>query len=190
MRRRDRAPATSGWRRSRPAGWPPEFRKTSATSRLPSALSAVMLSSNRSWASGGRNPSRPSAAHAAGRPVSNPACRSADGQSWRRSIGTARTSAVGSAPSSGDRGGLEFDDLRLVDLEYRRSRRPGQSISARVEAGGQDDHLADARSRPRRRRTRRCSGCARPACRSCAACPTGRRGRRRRRSRVRRRPTG
>src|SRR6202012_396458 len=49
----------------------------------------------------------------------------------------------GGGAQRGDRGGLEFDDLRLVDLEYRRSRCPWQSITACVEAGGQDDHLAD-----------------------------------------------
>jgi len=70
---------------------------TSEASRLSSALSAVMLSSRRSWAADGRNGSSPSTVHAVDFPASKPASRRAAGQSWRRSMGTVCTWAVGEA---------------------------------------------------------------------------------------------
>ncbi|CAN5616177.1 hypothetical protein BH09ACT7_BH09ACT7_59180 [soil metagenome] len=67
---------------------------------LPGADSAVMLSNNRSWASGGRYIRSPSALHADGLLGSKPLSRSAVGQSSRRSMATTLRSAVGSAPSA------------------------------------------------------------------------------------------
>ena len=57
-----------------------------------------MLSKRRSWASGGRYMSKPSALHAVGCVTSNPLLRNAAGQSSRRSMLTVRLSAVGAAP--------------------------------------------------------------------------------------------
>ena len=70
----------------------------SVASLLPGADSAVMSSKSRSCASGGRYTNRPSADHAVGLVSSNPLRRNAAGQSSRRSMLTARRSAVGSAP--------------------------------------------------------------------------------------------
>lgn len=48
-------------------------------------------------------------------------------------------------PEGGQRAGLELDDLGLVDLVNARSSRPRQPVRLRVEAGGQDHRLTDAR---------------------------------------------
>jgi len=57
------------WSRSADAG----ITATSDASRLLSGLSAVMLSSKRSWNSAGRKGNRPSAIHADGLATSKPA---------------------------------------------------------------------------------------------------------------------
>jgi hypothetical protein len=54
---------------------------------------------------------------------------------------------VGAAPQLGQRPALELDDVRLVDLVHGGARRPVQAVGARVEAGGEDDGLRDARVR-------------------------------------------
>src|ERR1700733_12030895 len=59
-----------------------------------------MLSNSRSWASGGKYASSPSALQAVGCAGSNPLSRSAAGQSSRRSTPTALRSAFGAAPKS------------------------------------------------------------------------------------------
>ena len=121
-----------------------ELRKISTTSRLPSALSSVMLSSRRSWASGGRNASRPSATHTVGRWASKPACCKRRGPVVAQ-IDRHRAQVDGRLGARrGQRRGLEIGDLRLVDLEHHRLGGPGQSVAARIEAGGQDHRLADA----------------------------------------------
>ena len=68
--------------------------------RLPAGLNAVMLSKSRSWASGGRYISSPSALHAVGFVSSKPLARKVAGQSSRKSTLTVRSSAVGEAPSA------------------------------------------------------------------------------------------
>jgi hypothetical protein len=63
-------------------------------------------------------------------------------------IDTHRTTVGGrGCAQPGQGSGLELDHPRLVDLVYHRARRPRQPIGLRVEAGRQDDGLADARCR-------------------------------------------
>ncbi len=66
------------------------------------------------------------------------------GQSKRRSIATARRSAVGSAPMSASVLRLELDHLRLVHLVDDGALRPLQPVGPGVQARRQDHHLPDA----------------------------------------------
>ena len=118
----------------------------SVASRLPGADSSVMLSNSRSCASGGRYTSSPSAIHAVGCVGSNPAARSAAGQSSRRSIADGPAVGRRSRAEVGQGAGLELDHLGLVDLVHHGAGRPRQSVGAGVEPGGQDDGLTNAGS--------------------------------------------
>lgn len=65
-----------------------------------------MRSNSKSWAAAGRYGISPSADHTLGADASNPACRNASGQSWRRSTGTATRLQAGCAPCSARVGSL------------------------------------------------------------------------------------
>ena len=141
----------------------------SAASRLPVALSAITLSSNRTSASGGRKPmSTPSASHAVGWAASKPARCSAAGQSSRRSMPTGRCSVAGHGAEFRQRRGLELDHLRLVDFVHRRPRRPGKPVRPRVQARTPRSRPGARPRRWRRRNTRRRIGRARRRCRPSA----------------------
>ena len=109
-----------------------------------------MRSSSRSCARAGRYRNSPSADQAVGFPASNPACRSAAGQSSRRSMGTSIRSDVGFAPCA-----RSVDDLNSSTL--------GRSNSYTRVPAGQGRRQARA-SRPAARITT-CRSAASPAAR-------------------------
>ena len=51
----------------------------------------------------------------------------------------------GDSAEFGQRGGLELDHLRLIDLVHRRARRPGKPVGAGIQPGRHDHDLANAR---------------------------------------------
>ena len=77
--------------------------------------------------------------------------------------------AVGCGADTGQRRGLELDDLGLIDLVDHGARRPRQPVGAGVQPGGQDHRLPDAGARRQPGSSRRRTWCAPPFRRSWPA---------------------
>ena len=102
-----------------------------------------MLSNSRSWASGGRYISKPSALQDGRLRRVKPAAAQGGRPVLPQIDGNGSPVRGRGGAQVGHRGALELDDLGLIDLVDHAAGRPGQPVGARVEAGGQNHRLAD-----------------------------------------------